>query len=83
MLGPEQADMLNSDVFRLLDVSVDPQTHVNRFVAYTADLPRALDAPAGSIGLFPGIRGAQTLAPAIGPLPGRREILTGGRPGLR
>jgi hypothetical protein len=43
MLGAEVDGMLNSDVFRIQSISVDPQTHTCHVVAYTADLPRNLD----------------------------------------
>lgn len=77
-LGPELAGMVNEDVARILSIGLDPQTHIVRCVAYTADLPRNSDAVS-----FPVLRPARgaAWAPTLWSVPLRREV-KGVGPGL-
>lgn len=81
MLRAEADGMLNSDVFRITAIGLDPQTHTTRVVCYTADLPRVADFQAPGQQLTWGSTAA--MAAAQGPYPARREILVAARPGLR
>ena len=58
MLTGEIDGMLNEDVFRLLRLHIDPQTHTVSGLAYTADLPRVADTvgAGGTIRQSPALR---------------------------
>jgi hypothetical protein len=81
MLGAEVEGMANEEVFRILSIRKDPQTHVCDVVAYTADLPRALDEVGTIMQVF-GQALDRGLAELLGLFPRNRQHLIAGRPGL-
>jgi hypothetical protein len=81
MLGAEVEGMANEEVFRILSIRKDPQTHVCNVVAYTADLPRALDEVGTIMQVF-GQALDRGLAELLGLFPRNRQHLIAGRPGL-